>query len=570
MKTLGAILALALYPAFAGATGVYYDALGTCDVSSGGTVGAGSSLCFNDPLAAQSVCIDSSDAGKLRFAGSGGTNDEDIIIDTETTADTIALSSGTGVASVTLSGMTVSADNFEAATAGSLSWPSKTEVTSPTDGWLKLMNDAGTAGVCLNTGADTLNVYAQNCSTFGPLNAYSLRAVTGNVIMPAGSALCADGNGCTTKAYEKSNDVFAINVDGVEYLEIDDTAGTIALNAPVTADSFEATTGDVSVTATNKVCLDGTACTSYLYEHADDDVRIVSGNGTQVIAIPALFTVTQDFRVYDGNDQLDVTWERIDATVADGENVFVHNFVVQNDAAAQRTVGTITATLEENAASDEDISYDIQLMNDGSLASALKCDMTDGTETCAFGFPVTWPALTVEFDRRISAANVGATAPSATTIGQARCLQFAQATTAETAHIDFEVPSDWDGVSDFGIELYVFPVAGDAPADTEVVEYTATYRSVASGELYDYGDAGGDGSATSIAVSYTQSGAGVDKGRVDLTGTIDYDDANQPLTAGDQVYVVLDLNETNTTYSGDPILCNAHLSYTSIKPITHR
>lgn len=192
----------------------------------------------------------------------------------------------------------------------------------------------------------------------------------------------------------------------------------------------------------------------------------------------------------------------------------------------------------------------------------LRYDASAGA--AVFGVPLTLPAYTRELDIPINAASVGATAPSAVTIGQARCLQFAQATSGEIAHVQFEVPEDWDAASDWSFEAYVFAESGDAIADTEVVEFDVTYRSLTVDEAYD------NGTATTIAVNYTQSGAGVDKGLVKLEGTIDYDDANQPLAAGDSVFFLLDLDEAATTYSGDPIICSVHLEYTSVGVSTHR
>lgn len=156
-------------------------------------------------------------------------------------------------------------------------------------------------------------------------------------------------------------------------------------------------------------------------------------------------------------------------------------------------------------------------------------------------------------DRPITAATTGATAPTAVTIGTKRCLQFTQATAAETAHIEFEIPDDWVGTSDFTLQFYWHPEAGDAVANAETVQWDATYRSTTytstGGEAYD------NGTAVTISAIHTQSGAGTDKAGYVTTSTMAYTGGNQPLTKGDRVGVVIDLNEGATSYSGDPILC---------------
>lgn len=156
----------------------------------------------------------------------------------------------------------------------------------------------------------------------------------------------------------------------------------------------------------------------------------------------------------------------------------------------------------------------------------------------------------------IGAATLGPTAPTSVTVGNARCLQFAQAQTAETAHLTWIIPGEWDGASDIQLHMRVFPEAGDAMADGEVIEFDVTYNVLEPGDQYDQ---------TSVTVSptYTQSGAGADKAMLCLDATLDYDHGSVPLVANHEIFASIDLDEAATTYSGDPILCQLHTRYTA-------
>lgn len=154
-------------------------------------------------------------------------------------------------------------------------------------------------------------------------------------------------------------------------------------------------------------------------------------------------------------------------------------------------------------------------------------------------------------------AILGPTAPTATTLGTFRGLAFAS--DSESANINWEIPGDWDDASDMTLKLYVWPESGDAPADTEVIQFDAQYRSIATGEAYD------NGTAVTISPTYTQSGAGTDKALIILTVTIDYDNANQPLTEDDVIGFLLDRDFTGAdTYSGDVYVERAEICYQSV------
>ena len=87
----------------------------------GGTLGDGAEICFADPAGAQTVCIDSPAAGDFRTRGVGGSNNEDWTCDYETTANTIACTTSTGVTSYTMpSTVTLSVGELAVSATGRL------------------------------------------------------------------------------------------------------------------------------------------------------------------------------------------------------------------------------------------------------------------------------------------------------------------------------------------------------------------------------------------------------------------------------------------------------------------
>lgn len=168
------------------------------------------------------------------------------------------------------------------------------------------------------------------------------------------------------------------------------------------------------------------------------------------------------------------------------------------------------------------------------------------------------PGYTRHIAMPASTSQVGATAPTATTVGTSRGLGFDA--DGELVFFDTVIPEDWNGTSDMNIEIYWSAENGDAVADTEQVIWDTEYRSVAEGEAVD------NGTLVNVACTHTQSGGGTDKELYETTCTIDYDDANQPLTAGDTLFIKLNRDvtaEAGNTYSGLAILQRYEIKYTS-------
>jgi hypothetical protein len=156
-----------------------------------------------------------------------------------------------------------------------------------------------------------------------------------------------------------------------------------------------------------------------------------------------------------------------------------------------------------------------------------------------------------------SAATVGSTAPTATTIGNSRPLCFDA--DAEVVYFQFEVGDDWNESSDYELEIVWNAEEGDALADTETVKFDIAYYSVAEGEAID------NGTEATGTVTYTQSGAGTDKELIESDITIDYDGANQPLTAMDTLTFKFDRDMSGDSYGGDACVHRWELKFTANK-----
>jgi hypothetical protein len=127
---------------------------------------------------------------------------------------------------------------------------------------------------------------------------------------------------------------------------------------------------------------------------------------------------------------------------------------------------------------------------------------------------------------------------------------------AETAYLQFKVPADWDGASDITLNLVWHPEAGTALALNETVIWETDYRCIASGQAVD------NGSAVQLDTTYTESSdPGTDKVEIRTSITLDYDHADQPLAAGDTVYLALSRDMTTDTYAADAVFQRFELQY---------
>lgn len=131
---------------------------------------------------------------------------------------------------------------------------------------------------------------------------------------------------------------------------------------------------------------------------------------------------------------------------------------------------------------------------------------------------------------------------------------------AETAYLAFRVPEDWDRASDMTLRLIWHNEAGTAIAQNETVIWETDYRCVASGGAVD------GGNVVALDTTYTEAGnPGTDKEEHRTDITLDYDHADQPLAAGDTVYVTISRDMTTDTYAADAVLTRVELAYS--KPL---
>lgn len=156
-------------------------------------------------------------------------------------------------------------------------------------------------------------------------------------------------------------------------------------------------------------------------------------------------------------------------------------------------------------------------------------------------------------DITAGASTSGPTAPTPTTIGTFRGLGFDA--DAEVAYFAFEVPSDWNGSSDMALVVHWYSTSGDVIADGETVKWDITYRSIAEGEAVD------NGTAVTATTTFTGGASEIDKQHYETSITIDFDDANQPLSINDDLGIQFDRDVTGDSYSGSGIVYKWDLVY---------
>ncbi len=190
----------------------------------------------------------------------------------------------------------------------------------------------------------------------------------------------------------------------------------------------------------------------------------------------------------------------------------------------------------------------------GSLETFIHFDGSEQT-TNMYGTVLFPDGFTRHLDIEAGSAIVGNTAPTATTVGFARGLGFDA--DAELAFFNWEVPQDWDGVSDFTIEVIWFSTSGDAVQNGETVKLDLNYYSVAEGEPID------NGTPVEATTTYTASGNQTDKEMFDTTITIDFDHGDQPLTKDDTVTMQFNRDTGVDTYTGAVIVLRWEVKYTA-------
>lgn len=130
---------------------------------------------------------------------------------------------------------------------------------------------------------------------------------------------------------------------------------------------------------------------------------------------------------------------------------------------------------------------------------------------------------------------------------------------AESICTTVNIPEDWDGASDMVFKVMWTNEGGTAIGDGETVIWDVDFH-VAKVDGSSTVVAGTDANATA---TYTQTGAGTDY-QVQVTSiTLDYDNANQPLAAGDILGLELRREFSTDTYGSDAYFYHAWIEYQS-------
>ncbi len=204
------------------------------------------------------------------------------------------------------------------------------------------------------------------------------------------------------------------------------------------------------------------------------------------------------------------------------------------------------------------------LTQDHGVDWVVKTLQVNGVAT--FGDAPVFASYTRHHDLQIGAAVLGPNAPTPTTIGTSRGLGFDADN--EAAYVAEEIPSEWDGASDFRLRIHWHGENGDPVADTEKVKWDAHYRSVAIGEAVD------NGTLVTATTTFTGGASEGDKETYVTAITIVYTGGNQPLAVGDQLYIQVDRDVTGEAgggggYSGQAIITMLEFEYAANALATH-
>ena len=258
--------------------------------------------------------------------------------------------------------------------------------------------------------------------------------------------------------------------------------------------------GDIDLDGAFSLVLDADG-DSKIYANADDDIYFTSGGSLRMR--------------YNNNDFLFAKPIRVD-----GQRVY--------DNSAALNLGTSAST--SHALSTGDALVGGALEVDGDF-------YFDGTD-------IHVPAYSVDYVIPAGAAILGPTAPTFEVNGLAGGLGFNA--DAEAVYLNFEVPSSWDGTSDLKLKVYWVAESGDVPQLNETVKWDFEYRSI----IFGTEDAD-NGTSVTATTTYTETADPGDDQDTHVTEiTLDFDDVNQPLTAGDTIIGRFDRDVTTDTYSG--------------------
>ncbi len=198
-----------------------------------------------------------------------------------------------------------------------------------------------------------------------------------------------------------------------------------------------------------------------------------------------------------------------------------------------------------------------------TFAQAIDVDSTntDHLVVNEAGDAIVVGAWTRYLDIGAGAAVLGPTAPSWSGTAGNSAYGLAFDANAEIAGLNPEIPDDWNGTSDILLRIYWVAQSTDHPQLNETIIWKAGYRSIVFGT-----EDINNGTVVLVAApTYTEDEDPGDDAETHIsTITLDYDSGTQPLTSGDLLIMAFYRDVDTDTYSGDGIVLNWELEYTSI------
>jgi len=171
------------------------------------------------------------------------------------------------------------------------------------------------------------------------------------------------------------------------------------------------------------------------------------------------------------------------------------------------------------AADDAGIGYDgTNLVLDPKIVGSGLVDIQGDVQVESYERHVQIPVLAV---------GNAASQPTPVDVGTAGGYQFASSGVQEELHFQWEVPDDWDG-TDIVVEIDWLPDSG-AMTNPDAVKWVFEYRAVAEGESIV------NGTIATQSVTYNTTTS--QYVTVHSPVTFSFNDANQPLTKQDHLYV---------------------------------
>ena len=411
---------------------------------------------------------------------------------------------------------------------------------------LIITTDADNDGTAFTTDAFTINYAAVSDPTAGLWTATTTQSAGFDFDMPLiASTLTSDvslsvGAGSPSSAFHlKANLPGTVGTDPAGQIIIQTPSNDITANVVITGYDSDGA-GDPE----DQLWYLGSSAAS------NSDITFVNRQNA------SLTLGTNDlYRFFLENDG-DVQLRKTNATaIVDGTSIAEIQFFGDDDTASADEIAgqieTIATSTWTNG--NEDAKMVLNVANNGVLNISQLVLNTDGS--VQFGFAPIFASYTRHRDIEAGGATVGSTAPTPTTIGTARGLGFDA--DAEVVHFESEIPSDWDGISNFTILVHWYSTSGDAVANGETVKWDITYRSIAVGEAVD------NGTVVVGTVTFTGGASETDKELYESSITIVYTGGNQPLTVGDRLLIQFDRDKSGDTYSGMGIVMDWDVTHTA-------